>query len=63
MELAAARPELVRRLVLAGVPADRSPTLKQPRLVLDAAECSDALLEAASMTLVRRIGAFLGARD
>jgi pimeloyl-ACP methyl ester carboxylesterase len=35
MELAAARPELVRRLVLVGVPTvDRLPTVKQPALVL-----------------------------
>jgi pimeloyl-ACP methyl ester carboxylesterase len=35
MELAAARPELVRRLVLVGVPtADRLPTVKQQSLVM-----------------------------
>jgi len=35
LELAAARPELVRRLVLVGIPtADRLPTVQQPALVM-----------------------------
>jgi pimeloyl-ACP methyl ester carboxylesterase len=42
IELAAARPELVRRLVLAGVPAAERPgAIKQPRLILDIAGRDD----------------------
>jgi pimeloyl-ACP methyl ester carboxylesterase len=44
LELAAARPQLVRRLVLAGVPsAERLPVVKQQRLVVDVAGYGAAL--------------------
>jgi len=48
LELAAARPELVRRLVLVGIPtADRLPTVKQPALVMRIRpEMSDGLAKA-----------------
>ena len=60
VELAAARPELVKRLVLAGVPAaERLPTAQQPRLVIDLAAYGDDPFEAAAHSLARHIGAFL----
>jgi pimeloyl-ACP methyl ester carboxylesterase len=59
LELAAARPELVRKLVLAGVPAaDRANSLKQPRLVINSADYGDDI-DAAAHTLAKQIGAFL----
>lgn len=60
VELAAARPELVKRLVLAGVPAaEQLPVVKQPRLVLDLAAYGNDPFNAAEQTLARHIGAFL----
>jgi pimeloyl-ACP methyl ester carboxylesterase len=54
--LAAARPELVRRLVLAGVAAaDRATPARQPRLVVDIKDYGAA----AAQALARQIGAFL----
>jgi 23S rRNA pseudouridine2604 synthase len=52
VELAAARPELVKRLVLAGVPAaERLPTARQPRLVVDLAAYGNDPFEAAAQSL------------
>ena len=60
VELAAARPELVKRLVLAGVPAAQGlPAVKQPRLVLDLAAYGNDPFDAAAQTLAKHIGAFL----
>ena len=60
LELAATRPELVKRLVLAGVPAaERLPVVKQPRLVLDLAAYGNDPFDAAAQTLAKHIGAFL----
>jgi len=60
LELAAARPELVRRLVLAGVQtAESMPVIKQQRLVLDVADYSDDLIDAAPKTLAKQISTFL----
>ncbi|HEY0748308.1 MAG TPA: alpha/beta fold hydrolase [Steroidobacteraceae bacterium] len=59
LELAAARPDLVRRLVLVDAPsAGRSPS-KQPTLALHAA---DDLFEAGAKTLAAQIGGFLAGR-
>jgi len=61
LELAAARPELVRRVVLAGLPsAERAPTVKQKRLVLDLAGLGPSPLVTAAPNLAQQIGAFLG---
>jgi pimeloyl-ACP methyl ester carboxylesterase len=60
LELAAARPELVRRLVLAGVPAaERSSVVKQQRLMIDVADCGDDPFDAAPAALAKQITAFL----
>ncbi len=59
VELAAARPDLVQRLVLAGVPAQGLPAGKQPRLVLDLASYGNDPFDAAAQTLAKHIGAFL----
>ena len=60
LELAAARPELVRRLVLAGVPsAERLNVAKQQRLLVDVAACGDDQFDAAPPALAEQISAFL----
>ncbi len=60
LELAAARPELVRRLVLAGVPAaERLPVVAQQRLVVDVSAHGDHPFESAPQILAKQIGAFL----
>ncbi len=60
LELAGTRPELVRRLVLAGVHgAERTASPKQPRLVLDDADYADEPSDAAAQSLAKQIGAFL----
>ncbi len=60
VELAAARPELVRRLVLAGLPAaERLPTARQPRLVLDLTNYGNDPFEAAAQSLAKHVSAFL----
>ncbi len=62
VELAAARPELVRRLVLAGAPAtERSPVPRQPRLAIDLGNYGSDPFETASQALARHIAAFLRA--
>jgi pimeloyl-ACP methyl ester carboxylesterase len=59
LELAAARPELVRRVVLANVPSlERLTHVKQPRLLMEAA-VGESSFEAAPPTLAKRIGDFL----
>jgi pimeloyl-ACP methyl ester carboxylesterase len=66
MELAAARPELVRKVVLVGTPAaDRLSVVKQPALVMrtgPGTEYADDLFDAAPKTLAKDIGAFLTGR-
>jgi pimeloyl-ACP methyl ester carboxylesterase len=60
LELAVARPELVRRLVLAGVPApERIPPARQKRLVVDLPVNGEDLSAAAGQTLAKQLGAFL----
>jgi pimeloyl-ACP methyl ester carboxylesterase len=60
MGLAASRPELVRRLVLIGVPATlRTPTLKQRCLILDAADQPEVRFDTDPKTLAKQIGIFL----
>jgi pimeloyl-ACP methyl ester carboxylesterase len=62
LELALARPELVRRLVLAQVPSlERLTHVKQPRLMMEAGE-GESGLEAAPAMLAGRIGDFLSGR-
>jgi pimeloyl-ACP methyl ester carboxylesterase len=59
LELAAARPELVRKLVLAGVAAaDRVSPVKQQRLIINSADYGDDF-DAAAPTLAKQISAFL----
>ena len=60
LELAASRPELVRRLVLAGVPtAERLGVAKQQRLMINVADYGDDPFDAASPSLAKQISAFL----
>jgi pimeloyl-ACP methyl ester carboxylesterase len=60
LELAALRPELVRRLVLAGVPAaEQFGKVKQQRLIVDVAEFGDGQLNAAAQAPAKKIGIFL----
>jgi pimeloyl-ACP methyl ester carboxylesterase len=60
LELAAARPELVRRLVLAGVPAaERLNLVKQQRLVIDVAEYGGDTFDTAPPAWAEQISAFL----
>ena len=62
IELAASRPDLVRRLVLAGVPAaERLQAIKQQRLIVDTASYGDDPFAAAPDILARQIGSFLSA--
>ena len=64
LELAAARPELVRRLVLAGVPnPERLVSLKQQRLMISAADYGGDANHAAAPALARQISAFLRGRS
>jgi pimeloyl-ACP methyl ester carboxylesterase len=63
LELAAARPELVRRLVLAGAPnADRS-SAKQQRLMIGAAVHGENPIDAAPPALAKQISEFLRSRS
>jgi pimeloyl-ACP methyl ester carboxylesterase len=62
VELAVLRPELVRRLVLADVPATERPSRPtQPRLILETAGPGEDPFDASSETLAKQIGAFLRA--
>jgi pimeloyl-ACP methyl ester carboxylesterase len=64
LALAAARPELVRRLVLAAVPAaDGLPPVTQKRLVVDMASQGERPFDAAAEVLVKQISAFLSSRS
>jgi pimeloyl-ACP methyl ester carboxylesterase len=63
LALAAARPELVRRLVLLGGPAaDRSPQPKHQRLMVDVKAYGDDPSAAAAQALARQIGSFLSSQ-
>ena len=60
MELAAARPELVRRLILAGAPsAEQLSKVKQQRLIVDATDCGDDEFSAAAQAMAKKVSAFL----
>lgn len=60
LQLTAARPELVRRLVLASLPGtDRLSIPKQPRLILKLGEQGDAPFDTAATALAKQINAFL----
>jgi pimeloyl-ACP methyl ester carboxylesterase len=60
LELAAARPELVRRLVLVRSPtAERVPVVKQQRLVVDVADYGDNPFDAVPQILAKQMSAFL----
>jgi hypothetical protein len=60
LELAGSRPELVRRLALAGVPStDRLNAAKQQRLLVNVAADGDDPFEAAPPALAAQISAFL----
>jgi pimeloyl-ACP methyl ester carboxylesterase len=60
LELAASRPELVRRLVLARVPtAERLGVAKQQRLMINVADYGGDPFDAASPALAKQISAFL----
>jgi pimeloyl-ACP methyl ester carboxylesterase len=60
LELAAARPELVRRLVLAAVPTgEHLPVVAQKRLLIDLAPYGDRPFDAAAETLAKQINTFL----
>jgi pimeloyl-ACP methyl ester carboxylesterase len=64
LELATSRPELVRRLVLAGVATpDRVAALKQPHLMLAAADYSGNQFHAAPQALAKQVSAFLSSRS
>ena len=71
LQLAAARPELVRKLVLIGTPvAERVPSVRQSSLVLRsrlesgaAGDSADDLLEVDPHSLAKQIGAFLSGRS
>jgi pimeloyl-ACP methyl ester carboxylesterase len=62
VQLAAARPELVRRLVLAGVSRAQT-VIKQPHCLLDVAAYGADPFESAAPALVQRINAFLLGRS
>jgi pimeloyl-ACP methyl ester carboxylesterase len=60
LELAAARPELVRRLVLAGIPAEnRIPAIKQPQRVIDVSGLGEHPFDAAPQILAKQVDSFL----
>jgi pimeloyl-ACP methyl ester carboxylesterase len=63
LELAATRPELVRRLVLAGAPATgRIAAVKQPHWVVDVAAYGTDPFGAGSQNLAKQIAGFLRGR-
>ena len=60
LELAAARPELVRRLVLAAVPTgEHLPVVEQKRLHIDLAPYGERPFDSAAETMVTQINTFL----
>jgi pimeloyl-ACP methyl ester carboxylesterase len=62
LELAAARPELVRRLVLAGAAAQRVGTAKQPHWQVDIGAYGNDPFGAEAQRLAKPIAAFLSGR-
>jgi pimeloyl-ACP methyl ester carboxylesterase len=63
LALAAARPELVRRLVLAAVPTGEAlPVVAHKRLLLEVASHGDRPFETAAATLARQVGQFLSSQ-
>jgi pimeloyl-ACP methyl ester carboxylesterase len=63
LELAAARPELVRRLVLAAVPTvDTLPGIAQKRLLINLTPYDEPPFDTAAQALTRQISAFLSSR-
>jgi pimeloyl-ACP methyl ester carboxylesterase len=63
IELAASQPDLVRRLVLATVPAaERLGSVRQPRLVIDIAGYGGDPFGAGSQALAKQVNAFLRSR-
>jgi pimeloyl-ACP methyl ester carboxylesterase len=63
LTLAAARPELVRRLVLAAVPAgEELPVVTQKRLSVDMTPYGEGPFDTAAEILVKRISAFLSSQ-
>ena len=63
IELAVAKPELVRCVVAIGPPAfDRLTALKQPRLLIEPSQYGDEPLDAVLDGLAKRIDGFLRAR-
>jgi pimeloyl-ACP methyl ester carboxylesterase len=63
LELAAARPELVRRLVLNGPPAEQERgKVKQPHWVVEVAGHGEAPFDTAAEVLAKQINAFLCGR-
>jgi pimeloyl-ACP methyl ester carboxylesterase len=59
LALAAARPELVRRLVLAAVPGEHLPSVAHKRLLLDLSPHGEHPFETAAATLAQQAGKFL----
>lgn len=60
LELAATRPDLVRRLVLAGIPSpERLGLIRQPRLVINVADHGNDPFGAGSRGLAKQADAFL----
>jgi pimeloyl-ACP methyl ester carboxylesterase len=62
LELAATRPELVRRLVLAGAAAERIGAVKQPHRLIDVAAYGNDPFGADSQKLAKPIAVFLSGR-
>lgn len=64
LALAATRPELVRRLVLAAIPEGAElPAVTQKRLLVDVASHGEHAFDTAAEVLVEQIGAFLSSRS
>lgn len=60
LELASVRPELVRRLVLAGAPtAEQLSKVKQQRLIVDVSDCGIDEFNAAAQAMAKKISTFL----
>ena len=63
LELAASQPELVRRVVLAAIPAvERLGSVKQPRLLIDVAGYGADPFGAGSQVLAKQVNSFLCSR-
>lgn len=60
LTVAAAQPELVRRLVLAGISSsERLSTVKQPRLMMDVSNYGEQPFDAAPQVLAQQVNTFL----